>query len=107
MEIQSHGHAHPHGHRHGTLGAVPVLDIGDGVGAVVAYLHHDTPSGEIDICPVGDVEARFHTGVHERGDHYIAVFAEVREGSYDLLDPVLAPIARVDVKSGEVAEVHL
>lgn len=101
-------HVHGEGHWHGTLGAVPVLDIGDGYGAVVAHLHHDTPSGELDICPAGDLGARFHTGVHERGGgHYVAVFAEVRAGHYDLLDAALAPIARVEVRSGEVAEVHL
>lgn len=102
-----HSHTDENGHWHGALGAVPVLDIGDGVGAVIAYLHHDTPSGEIDICPVGDVAARFHTGVHERDGHYLAVFLEVREGDYELLDPSLAPIARVSVRSGEVTEVHL
>jgi len=113
-----HDHGHDHGHEHGatpergwTLGAVPVLDIGGEVGAIIAYLPSATPSGEIEIAPVGDLAAKFHTGVHARDlggvPGWIAVFPEVLEGCYDLLDEHLEPIARVLVRGGEVTEVDL
>lgn len=106
-----HGHAHGHAHEHGgeaaVLGAVPVLDIGGDVGAVLVQLGGPTPSGELEMCPTGARGARFHTGVHERHGAWIAVFPEVHTGRYDVLDDDLRVVASVDVVGGEVAELEL
>lgn len=91
--------------------STPVLDIGGEVGALVVYLAAETPTGELEACPVDDPEARFHTGVHHRavgrGVAWTAVFPEVSEGSYHLLDDDGAPLAAVTVAGGTVHELDL
>ena len=100
---------HHHHHHHG--GATPVLDIGGEIGAVVVYLAAPTPSGELEMCPFGVPEGRFHTGVHDRDlagfAVPVAVFPEVAAGRYQLLDDDLMPIAALDVHGGEVTELDL
>jgi hypothetical protein len=92
-------------------GATPVLDIGDDVGALVVYLPEDTPSGELEACPEGRPADHFHTGVHPRpigGETvYTAVFPEVIDGSYQVLDDAGIPMALVRVTGGHVAELDL
>ena len=89
----------------------PVLDIGGQVGALVVYLAAEPPTGELEACPVDDPTARFHTGVHHRaiahGFAWTAVFPEVHEGSYHLLDDDGAPLARVRVAGGTVHQLDL
>jgi hypothetical protein len=81
------------------------------VGAVVVYLPGPTPSGELEARPAGDPTRRFHTGVHPRdvggATTQVAVYPEIVEGTYEILDEHLAPVARVDVRGGEVTELHL
>jgi hypothetical protein len=92
-------------------GATPVLDIGDDVGALVVYLSGDTPSGELEACPEGRPADHFHTGVHPRpigGETvFTAVFPEVIDGSYQILDDGGIPMALVRVTGGHVAELDL
>lgn len=92
-------------------GTIPLLDIGGDVGALVVYLAGDTPSGELEACPTGRPDERFHTGVHEvvspAGRVPVAVFPEVPAGTYDLLDPEAVPLATVAVTGGRVSEVDL
>ncbi|MGQ0616328.1 MAG: hypothetical protein ACT4PW_04970 [Acidimicrobiia bacterium] len=94
-----------------TPGVTPVLDIGDDIGAVVAYLDAVPAGGELDICPAGRPEARFHTGVHLRAvagaEVPVALFPAVLEGRYEILDHRLAPVAALDVIGGHVTEVRL
>ena len=94
-----------------TLGPASVLDIGGEVGAVVVTLAANTPSGELEACPQDEPEARFHTGVHHRplGDEsvWVAVFPEVAEGSYYLLDDNGLPMAGVTVVGGQVEQLDL
>jgi hypothetical protein len=86
----------------------PVLDIGGDVGAIVVYLPDRPPSGELEAEPVASVANRLHTGVHRRvvgsGPAWVAVFPEVRTGTYDLLDEQAVPFARVTVEGGGVTE---
>src|SRR5262249_10574324 len=90
-------HHHDHGHDHHRGPAVPVLDIGGEVGAVIVYLAADTATGELEMCPTGDVDGRFHTGVHPRdlggSTVFVAVYPEVAAGRYDLLDDDLRAAA--------------
>jgi hypothetical protein len=88
-----------------------VLDIGGEVGAVVVCLAANPPSGELEACPQDRPEARFHTGVHHRpiGDEsvWVAVFPEVAEGRYYLLDDNGLPLAGVTVVGGQVEQLDL
>ena len=87
-------------------GPASVLDIGGKVGAMVVHLPACPPSGELEACPRDEPEARFHTGVHHRpigdGSAWVAVFPEVAEGSYYLLDDDRLPMASVTVTGGQV-----
>ena len=101
---------HEHEHQH-DAGVFPVLDIGGDVGALVVHLDDVPTSGELEACPVGHPDRRFHTGVHVRhirGRHVpVAVYPAVTTGDYDLLDDALSPIARVHVVGGQVTELRI
>jgi hypothetical protein len=88
-----------------------VLDIGGDIGALVVHLADIPPSGELEACPADRPEARFHTGVHIRRNGATevatAVFPEVREGCYWLLDESLAVLATTDISGGAVTELDL
>ena len=116
------GEHHHHGHGHtavvaaptsetSDVGVSPLLDIGDGVGAFVVYLAGPTHTGELEACPAGRPDEHFHTGVHPRrvGDRTIwaAVFPQVAQGSYQVLDDDGIPMALLQVTGGHVAEVDL
>lgn len=96
MHDHSHDYGHNHDHDHGQ--------------------EPPPPGGELEARPPGDDSQRFHTGVHlrstgDRGQVLVAVFPEVREGAYELLDVKGAPdakaIAEVRVVGGEVCELDL
>ena len=102
-------HVHPHEAPGATApGASPLLDIGGDVGALLVYLDGVTPSGELEACPAGRPDARFHTGVHLRelggASVAVAVFPQVTEGSYQLVDGAGLPVALVRVRGGQVVE---
>ena len=83
-----------------------ILDIGEDVGAVVVYLGDQATGDELEIQPVGDPAGRFHTGVHPREidgvSVRVAIFPEVRTGTYELLDDDAVPFALVDAEGGAV-----
>jgi len=89
----------------------PVLDIGGEIGALVVHLDHMPHTGELEACPRNRPELRFHTGVHWRDISGtavpVAVYPAVTEGDYEILDPELRPIGRVQVEGGRVAELAL
>lgn len=110
-----HAHAHTHAHAwrdpHAAPGWASVLDIGGDVGAVIARLTDDTPSGELMACRRGDPAAHFHTGVHLRSDNasddgsldaWIAVFPEVVAGAYSLLTDDGVEHTPFEVTGGQV-----
>ncbi|MBV9951464.1 MAG: hypothetical protein JO291_05905 [Acidimicrobiia bacterium] len=119
MVEHGHDHVHPHEHdahphlaeQRAQLGVSAMLDIGDGIGALVLLLPPQPDGTEIDICPTGRPEARFHTGVHPRqvgGRTFdTALYPSVPEGDYQVLDPELQPVADVTVSSGSVAQLDL
>ncbi|HET9442138.1 MAG TPA: hypothetical protein VFO65_02375 [Acidimicrobiales bacterium] len=94
-------------------GAVPVLDIGGDVGALVVYLARTPPGGELEGCPAGQPDRRFHTGVHARpvgpGGALVpvAVFPSLAEGTYDLLGEGGGATARVEVAGATVTSLDL
>ncbi|HMG40227.1 MAG TPA: hypothetical protein VK611_02825 [Acidimicrobiales bacterium] len=122
MHLHDHDHAHPHvlphpleqWRPHTPPGETPVLDIGGDVGALVVYLPELTASGELDVQPSGRPEGRFHTGVHHRlfgasgaDKAWVAIFPEMTEGTYELLDDDGTRLAEVAVAGGEVQELDL
>jgi hypothetical protein len=115
-----HTHTHPHPHPHSAVreapgapaaGANPMLDIGGDVGAMVVYLDGPTASGELEACPAGRPAERFHTGVHLReiggGSVAVAVYPQVVQGTYQILDDDLVPLGLVHVTGAHVAELDL
>ncbi|HEX6347900.1 MAG TPA: phospholipase [Candidatus Dormibacteraeota bacterium] len=98
---------HGHGHR-GPLGDL-LLDIGDGVGALVIHTPAYLFEREIEVSPLGADSRRVHTVVRRfegRGRaSFAAVFPELAEGEYRIWtdDPDLPTVA--SIQSGEVTEV--
>jgi hypothetical protein len=87
MSTHSHSHAHtfaPSGN------ATVVLDIGDGIGALIVHTPLELAGTEIDIARRGETRPFVHTAVRERrvptGTVYAAVFASLPEGRYTLPD---------------------
>jgi hypothetical protein len=93
------------------VSTTPVLDIGGDVGAVVVHLTSMPPTGELEACPRGRPDRRFHTGVHWRmvgSDRVaVAVYPQVVEGDYEVLDDELRPLGSVRVEGGRVSELRV
>jgi hypothetical protein len=117
-EHHHHHHSHHHHHdgapSHAAPGPWPVLDIGGEVGALIVYLADQPATGELHACPSSspvDPADRFHTGVHSRdidgAPTWVAIYPEVVEGQYHLLDDDMAPMAQVAITGGQVQQVDL
>jgi hypothetical protein len=111
-----HPHEHPHEHPHAEpeAGTPPpagpvVLDIGDGVGALVVHLPDDRAGTELHLRAEG--RPPIHTGVWPRptgrGTPVVAVFGELAEGSWAILDDHGRAVRDVVVAGGRVTEVDL
>ncbi len=117
------GHAHgtyPHGadHSHSpgesyphVRGGPSVLDIGGDIGALIATMPAEDAGGELHLRSEHEPAADIHTGVWVRdapsGPVTTAVFAELREGRYWVLDRVGRGLRSVDVRGGELASIDL
>lgn len=88
-----------------------LLDIGEGVGALVVHAPAALCGVEIEIARRGEPKAFVHTEVRERrlpeGTVYAGVFAELPEGEYTLLDLAVRPERDVTIRSGRVTEVSV
>jgi hypothetical protein len=100
-----------HGHEHAPGAGPAVLDIGGETGALVVEMSTMPVSRELEACPAGRPEARFHTGVHSRsgahGEVLVAIFPGVAAGDYDLLDERGRAVTRVHVAGGTVTRTAL
>ncbi len=113
--VNGHHHHHHHGAPgHSAPGEWPVLDIGGEVGALIVYLATLPATGELHACPTSspvDPAARFHTGVHPRvidgTSTLVAIYPEVVEGTYHLLDNAGLPMAQVAIMGGQVEQLDL
>jgi hypothetical protein len=102
---------HHEDHSHAGQGAV-LLDIGDGVGALVVRMPASLAGTEIEICPAGEDRAartRPHVAVIERPVPgravHSAVFPSLPEGRYELYCKPDGPTQLVaEVIGGEVRE---
>lgn len=89
-----------------------VLDIGDGIGALVIYVEPGRDGQEIEVSPCAG-GPRAHGAVRRRdlsaGPVYAALLPALPAGSYDVFDPQRPgqpPVATVTVPSARVAELH-
>ena len=93
--------------RQGTV----VLDIGDGIGALVVHTPKALCGVEIEIAPRGGTTQLVHTEVRERvladGSVFAGVFVALDEGEYTLLDADGSGPRDVSIRSGRVTEVSL
>jgi hypothetical protein len=121
-------------HHHQGPGLSPVLDIGGEVGALIVYLATRPATGELHARrasspadPAAGVgvgarsglgrsrsdsgPASTHTGVHPRDIDgtmtWVALYPELVEGAYHLLDEAGAPMAQVAVSGGQVEQIDL
>lgn len=107
-----HGHAHEHPHalearpEHPSQGVV--VDIGEGVGALVLHAGADREWLEPQIHPVDNPAACQHVWVLERivasGSVYAAVFPSLREGRYGICSPDGITTQEVEIIGGKVTE---
>src|SRR4051794_41328223 len=87
-----------------------VLDIGGSVGALHVVLDERWVGREVFLA-APDPAFSTHTGVWRRhaGDDHIAsaLFPALAAGRYDVLGAAGHPVATVDVRGGELAEIDL
>lgn len=112
-----HDHGHDHGHQphsaepHRVRGGAPVLDIGGDIGALVMIMNDTDIGSEVFLRPDGQPAATVHTAVWPRrfGDHDVAtaVFLELTEGRYWVLDPDGVDRLPVDIVGGQLSELSL
>jgi hypothetical protein len=99
-----------HHHHPEVGGGAAVLDIGDDVGALLVLMDPGPESTELFLRAKGSTDT-IHTGVwtrHRDGGHVTAaLFCEVREGTYWVLDDEGCDNVAVVVKGGELGELDL
>ena len=104
---QPKAHSHPHTYADRPHPEFVVLDIGDDVGALIIHTRPERHAQEIHISPRG-VAKREHVEVLERSINgqpaFTAVFAELREGEYDLWDDLrtTTPAGHATIAGGEI-----
>ncbi|HMK12986.1 MAG TPA: hypothetical protein VK461_15455 [Acidimicrobiales bacterium] len=102
-------HAH-HPHCHQVHGGAAVLDIGGGVGALLALMDDEAVGTELFLRRERS-EGTAHTGVwtrHQGSQHVTAaLFCELRAGTYWVLRADGSDHLPVDVRGGELAHVDL
>lgn len=115
---QDHGHGHGQDDRHGhglenyhVHGGAPVLDIGGDIGALVVTMDREALGTELHLRSEHEPARSVHTGVWER-DHgsqrvVTAVFVELVEGAYQVLDSVGAAVRRVEIEGGRLTTIDL
>jgi hypothetical protein len=108
----THTHAHSQEPRLAPSGnATVMLDIGDGVGALVVHAAADLCGTEIELARGHESHPFVHTEVRERqlseGSVYAGVFPAIVEGEYTLLPFGDAPARPVTIASGRVTELPM
>jgi hypothetical protein len=116
MSTLTHTHAHGH-HSHGPAGENPpaggpaMLDIGGDVGALVVHIDGDVVGHELHVRLDGGDGSTVHTGIWRRAigdrDEVIALFPELIDGRYEVLDLGGHTALRVTIIGGEIAVARL
>jgi len=108
MSHAAHTHEHPlPPSGQGTV----LLDIGDGVGALVVHTGPGLDGVEIELSRRGEHRAFVHTEVRERrlpdASVYAGVFPAIAVGEYTLLGLDGQPDHEITISSGRVTEVTI
>jgi hypothetical protein len=113
------GHAAPHAdHSHSpgesyahVRGGPSVLDIGGDIGALIVTMRADDAGTELHLRREAKPDADIHTGVWRRdapsGPVTTAVFAELPEGRYWVLDRAGRGLRPVEIHGGELESIDL
>jgi hypothetical protein len=87
MRAKLMGEHHEH-HDHSVHSAPAVLNIGEGIGALIISTRADLHGHEIEVSPLGDDAWRTHAAVLERRVNgrsiFAALFLALPEGAYHL-----------------------
>jgi hypothetical protein len=101
-----------HQHHHALPPSGPatvMLDIGDGVGALVVHTCAALAGTEIEIRRPGDSRQLTHTEVRERqlarGSVYAAVFPAIVAGTYTLVGVDGSPDTDITIDDGTVTQI--
>jgi hypothetical protein len=103
---------HHHDHEAGVppAGGPVMVDIGDDVGALIVATDPAWLGRELHVRRLGDSHTT-HTGVWERrlGEQLavVAVFPQLVEGRYDLLDAGGEPMLALTITGGRITELDL
>jgi hypothetical protein len=113
-------HHHPHGeqHEHGpgesyahVQGGPTVLDIGGNIGAMIVTMNAETAGTELHLRSEHEPPISIHTGVWRRGSGErvvtTAVFAELIEGRYWVLDSSGNDLRQVEIRGGALTSIDL
>ena len=103
-------HDHPHHESHADRPHTQhvVLEIGDGIGALMVHTDRELVGTEVEISPSCDDTCRAHKEVLERitgaGSAHVLVFDDLAEGDYTLWIDGEAQARDVRVSSGAITE---
>jgi hypothetical protein len=85
-----------------------VLELGDGIGALIVHTDPALLGTEVEISPTGDDTRRSHKEVLERttggGSTHVLVYDSLAEGGYTLWIDGIAQARNVAITGGEIAE---
>ena len=111
-----HEHVHTEDHSHAlegyaVRGGPPVLDIGGDIGAMVVTMPPEALGTELHLRSEHEPPVAVHTGVWGR-DHGgrtvpIALFPELLEGGYHVLDGTGTAVRHVEIVGGNVTTIDL
>jgi hypothetical protein len=116
--MHDHDHAHAHTHdRHDDHDPADVrsqsvvLDLGDGIGALIVHTDPELLGVEVEISPTGADGNRQHKEVLQRtigqATVNVLVYDNLPEGNYTLWIGEVALASNVRIESGSVAELDL
>jgi hypothetical protein len=102
---------HPHQHHHHAdepRSQHVVLELGDGIGALIVHTDPVLLGTEVEISPAGDDTRRSHKEVLERttrgSSTHVLVYDSLAEGGYTLWIDGIAQARNVAITGGEIAE---
>ncbi|HEX2783795.1 MAG TPA: hypothetical protein VHN36_09435 [Ilumatobacteraceae bacterium] len=113
--VDAHEHAHRHGiahtHEPAPKGGPVVMDIGGDIGGLIVRLDDALEGTELPIEFADDPNRDIHTGVWRRSlggeTVVVAVYPELREGSYRIHSGEHHAGAQLQITGGRVAELDL
>ena len=113
--VDAHEHAHrygiPHTHESVPRGGPVVMDIGGDIGGLIVRLDDSLEGTELPIEFADDPKRDIHTGVWRRSlggeTVVVAVYPELREGSYRINPGKDHAGAQLEITGGQVAHLDL